>query len=70
MSRYSPLEVIVKKLTEKAALCELPEYDDDTEEWIPLSQIEDNGEDIEEGFEGKIYVSNWLLNEKGLETED
>lgn len=69
MAKYSPLEVVIKAVTEKAALCELPEYEDE-EEWIPFSQIEDNGEDLEEGFEGEIYVANWLLREKGLETED
>jgi hypothetical protein len=61
---YEAFEVIVLKTTDNAALMEFVEFEE--QEWIPFSQIEDNGEDLEEGFEGEVYISEWIAKQKGL----
>lgn len=59
-----PFEVRVLKVTDKAVLLQF--IDDDQESWIPFSQIEDNGEDLEEGYEGEVYLTEWIAKTKGL----
>lgn len=55
--------VLVKKLTEKAALIEI---DDETEAWIPLSVIED-GDSLLEGDEyPSLNVQKWFAVKEGL----
>ena len=61
---YNELEIEVVAKTEKALLCKLIEFDEE-EEWIPFSQIEDNDEDFKEGWEGTIYVTEWLCKKNG-----
>jgi hypothetical protein len=61
---YEAFEVIVLKTTDNAALMEFVEFEE--QEWIPFSKIEDNGEDLDEGFEGEVYISEWLAKQKGL----
>jgi len=36
------------------------------EVWIPVSQIDDDSEVFEEGHEGKLVVSQWIAEQKGL----
>ena len=60
------IEGIVKAVTDKAVLLTL---DDDTEEWIPKSQIEDcdvDVDDLEKGDKIRIEIPAWLAEEKGL----
>lgn len=65
MSRnYEVFHVEITKATDKAVLCEFEDGDEAI--WIPRSQIEDNGEDLEEGYEGDIYITEWIAGEKGL----
>jgi hypothetical protein len=61
---YEAFEVIVLETTDNAALMDFVDYDEQL--WIPFSQIEDNGEDLDEGFEGEVYISEWLAKQKGL----
>jgi hypothetical protein len=50
--------------TDKALLIR---FDDDTEEWIPLSQIADP-EDYKVGYgPGEISLTEWICREKGFE---
>lgn len=66
MARYceDPFEVRIVKVTDNAALLEF--LDADEEHWIPFSQIEDNGEDLEEGDETEVYLTEWIAKQKGL----
>jgi hypothetical protein len=60
-----PFNVIVHKITDKAALLEFVDLEEEI--WIPLSQIE-NGDDLEEDdeWEAEIYLTEWIANQKGL----
>jgi hypothetical protein len=67
-SERLPVEIegVVKAVTDTAVLLAL---DDDTEEWIPKSVIEDCdvGEDnLEKGDKIRIEIPGWLAEEKGL----
>lgn len=65
MSRnYEGFEVRVVKVTDRAVLCEFEDSDEGI--WVPFSQIEDNGEDLVEGYEGEIYITEWIAEQKGL----
>lgn len=48
--------------TEMALLCEI----DGEEYWIPKSQIDDDSEVYEEDGEGKLVVSQWIADQKGI----
>ena len=48
--------------TEKALLCEI----DGEEHWIPQSQITENSEVWCEGDVGKLVVTRWLAEQKGI----
>ena len=67
MSQYVEVEIDeCLRVTEKAALLEI----EGEEFWVPYSQIEDNGEDLERGFRGTLYLSKWICEEKGIECFD
>lgn len=56
---------VVKK-TEKSMLIRL---EDNREEWIPLSQVDDNYDitaDSAEGDEGEIGLTEWIADQRGL----
>jgi hypothetical protein len=40
--------------------------DDGKEHWIPKSQVHDDSEVYEKGGEGKLIISQWIAEEKGL----
>lgn len=67
MPRYceDPYLVIVLKVTEKAALLDF--VDEEEEIWIPLSQIED-GDDLEEDedTEVEVYLTEFIARQKNL----
>jgi hypothetical protein len=67
MSKYcdDPFLVDVIKVTDNAAFLNFI-YDDE-QHWIPFSQIEDNGESLEEGEEDvEVYLTEWIAKTKGL----
>ena len=51
------------KATAKALLIESDELD--TEEWVPLSQVSDDSEVMDEGDEGLLVVTAWIASQKG-----
>lgn len=55
-------DVVAKNATEKAVLCEI----DGEDHWIPRSQIDDDSEVYEKGHEGKLVVTRWIAEQKGL----
>jgi hypothetical protein len=55
--------VEAKRETDKALLCLFP---DGEEHWIPKSQIDDDSEVYREGDVGKLVVSQWIAEQKGL----
>lgn len=60
------LEVVVKRVTDKALLVEI----DGVGQWLPRSQIVDGGTlgaDAEEGDEGDMLVTAWWAKEHGVE---
>lgn len=62
--KYQGIEVQdCLSLTDKAALLMI----DDEEYWVPLSQIEDNDDDLDVGFSGSLFLTTWILDEKGIE---
>lgn len=66
-SRYVHLdfeEIIAE--TDKALLVR---FDDETEEWIPLSQIADPDEYHAEMGGGTISITKWLVEQKGVDCE-
>ena len=62
---YEEFWVRVVNTTDNAALLEFQDYDDE-QIWIPFSQMEDNGEDIEEDAEIRVYLTQWIAEKKGL----
>lgn len=54
------IEVHLIRQTDLAGLFDGEEF------WLPWSQIEDNGEDLRNGYTGSIFVAEWLLIQKGL----
>ena len=63
MTKYTEIDCRVITTTAKAALVE---FDDGKEIWIPLSQIEDNGENLDKDFDGTLYVEEWFAEKEGL----
>ena len=39
---------------------------DDAEHWIPQSQIDDDSEVYQKGDEGKLVITRWIAEQKGL----
>lgn len=54
--------VVCKRETDKALLCII----DDEEHWIPKSQVDDDSEVYAEGDEGKLVITEWIAEQKGL----
>lgn len=65
MSRYTEVEGVVIRSTDDAVLIAV-DADNDNEVWIPFSQIEDNGEEFDDGDEVLIYITEWIAEKKGL----
>lgn len=63
MTQYVEIEGEVLRTTDNALLFNV---DDDVEVWIPLSQIENNGECFEDGSQLTIYVSEWFAEKENL----
>ncbi|MHA1286566.1 MAG: hypothetical protein ACTSPB_04080 [Candidatus Thorarchaeota archaeon] len=57
----------IKATTGKAILVEADCFDED--EWIPLSQVDDESEIWSKGEEGTLTVSDWIANKKGLNND-
>lgn len=55
---------VVMKLTDKAVLFAV---NDGEQLWIPLSVVEDGGEDLEEGQDADIAVRSWFAKQEGLD---
>lgn len=55
-------DVTVKVDTPKALLCII----EGDEVWIPLSQISEDSEVYRYGSSGKLIVSRWIADQKGL----
>lgn len=67
MSRYVEVEVDdCLRTTDAAALLVI----DGDEHWVPFSQIEDNGEPLEEGFSGELYLTRWICDQKEISYSD
>jgi len=49
--------------TPKALLVRLP---DDEEVWIPKGHIDDDSEVYERGHNGKLVITKWIAQQKGL----
>ena len=56
-------DVVCEQSTDKAILCV---FEDGTKHWIPNSQVDDDSEVYEHGHEGKLVVSLWIAEQKGL----
>lgn len=64
MTRYVEVEVEdCLRETDKAVLLRI----EDEEHWVPFSQIEDNNENLREGYSGRLYLTRWICEEKGIE---
>ena len=67
MSRYVEVEVDeCLRTTDAAALLVI----DGEEHWVPFSQIEDNGEPLEEGYSGQLYLTRWICDQKEISYSD
>lgn len=62
---YRKLQVFVMHHGKGAIQCTVEGLDGQCP-WIPYSQIEDNGEALIAGYEGPIYVTEWLCEKKGI----
>lgn len=49
--------------SEKALLCDIP---GEGEMWIPQTQIHDDSEVYQEGDVGKLVITKWIAEQKGL----
>lgn len=64
MTEYVELEVEVLHKTQDA--CLILWDDGHQEQWIPFSNIENNGEDLSAGYSGNIYVAQWFAEQENL----
>ena len=55
-------DVVVKKETEAAILCEI----EGELHWLPKSQICEDSEVTGEGDEGTLVITQWIAQQKGL----
>lgn len=55
-------DVTVRRETTLALLCVI----EGEEYWIPKSQIDDDSEVYEMGTEGKLVVSQWIADQRGI----
>lgn len=65
-SRYDQVTVYVDRVlrtTDKAALCLV---NNDTEVWLPWSQIDEGSEVQQKGDEGEVYIPRWLAEKNEL----
>ncbi len=55
----------IERETDKALLVQFSDMDSPI--WLPLSQIEDNGEAYRQGDrEGSMCITKWIADQKGL----
>lgn len=67
MPQYVEIEIDeCLKTTDKAALLLI----DGDECWVPFSQIEDNGDDLCEGYSGTLYLTRWICEQKDIPFDD
>lgn len=59
------LDVVCTMETEKAILVKIKDADEE-QYWIPKSQIDDESEVYQENDEGKLVISAWIAEQKGL----
>ena len=65
MTEYIELnQVEVLAVSDKAVLVKIEGEDDEV--WFPFSQVEDNKEGFEKGYEGPMYVTEWIAEKKGI----
>lgn len=57
------LEGVTATAESAKALC--VELNDDTEAWVPKSQITDDSEVYAKGHQGRLVITRWLAREKG-----
>jgi ribosomal protein S1 len=60
--KSSKIECEVLQLTDNAALLDV----DGNDVWIPFSQVEDNGKNLNIGDTGMVYITEWIAEKKGL----
>jgi len=59
-------DVTVKRLTDRAVLVEW----DGEEYWLPLSQLEENGDNLRAGESGyTLGLTEWICKQKGIDVE-
>ena len=61
---YVEVDVEIVAVTDRSVLLG---FQDECEEWIPLSQIEDNGERLRQGAQMTLYIRQWILEERGID---
>lgn len=67
MSEIVDVEVhLVLAITTEAVLVTQGDGINDKQTWIPLSQIDDTDDELEEGTGNTLYIPLWLAEEKGL----
>jgi len=54
------------RATDRALLVEIVRNGEYVEIWFPASQIDDDSEVYREGDTGKLIVSPWIVEQKGL----
>lgn len=70
MAKHADMKVFVGTKTDSAVLLtfyeDLPE---ETEEWIPFSQIEDIDalDNVDKDGNAEVSITKWILKEKGIE---
>lgn len=59
-------DAVVERETDMALLVRLPDQEESV--WFPKSQVDDDSEvfDDDENSRGKLVVSEWIAQEKGL----
>ena len=68
--RNEGVDIVVRdviRMTGKAALCKIDDKTETREVWLPLSQLKDGSDEVDEGC-GKIVlvIPRWLAEEKNL----
>lgn len=63
MIEFVEIEVKIIRQTDKDILIEC---DGCKQVWIPWAQIEDHSEDFSDGYEGFMYISEWIFNKHSI----
>lgn len=66
-SEFETVKVLIQGISNDAILCLFDEEtDDEQEQWVPRSQIEDGGDEVEIGDDAELNIKRWWLDKNDI----